>query len=219
MEALEGGKRGGESAPRHVRVVGFPPCDDNEDEKCTIRGFDITRPINLGSLEYHRVTVSGREDDYGGTDESEGGAKKRQRRSTQTFAVNGGNWKPPPSAETSKETASAVSSIESTQCSFDDLECKAYSNSQQKPTEPALDPIAKALAAQGGGGECTASYDDMEAVPSCGDDGSDPASSSTSSGDKRHTVAAVSFIIEDNWGNPDYTCLYRVQVHGDAVDA
>lgn len=206
MEALEGGKRGGESAPHHVRVVGFPPCDDNEDEKCTIRGFNITRPINLGSLEYHRVTVSGREDDYG-------------RRSTQTFAVNGGNWKPPPGAETSKKTASAVSSIESTQCSFDDLECKAYSNSQQKPTEPALDPIAKALAAQGGGGECTPSYDDMEAVPSCGDDGSDPASSSTSSGDKRHTVAAVSFIIEDNWGNPDYTCLYRVQVHGDAVDA
>jgi hypothetical protein len=30
-------------------------------------------------------------------------------------------------------------------------------------------------------------------------------------------VKAVSFIVEENWGNADYTCLYRVRVHGDKV--
>ena len=66
---------GGESAPRWVRVVGFPPCPTNEDDEegdegvedgCRARGFDIERPIDLGSFEYRRITVTGREDEYGG---------------------------------------------------------------------------------------------------------------------------------------------------------
>ena len=31
------------------------------------------------------------------------------------------------------------------------------------------------------------------------------------------TVAAIRLKIESNWGNPDYTCLYRFRVHGDAI--
>jgi Sad1 / UNC-like C-terminal len=29
------------------------------------------------------------------------------------------------------------------------------------------------------------------------------------------TIAAVKMMVADNWGHPDYTCLYRVRVHGE----
>ena len=60
-------------------MVGYPPCkevDEDEEDECGERGFDISRPIDLGSFEYQRITVTGREDDYGGSDndgEEEGG--------------------------------------------------------------------------------------------------------------------------------------------------
>ncbi|KAL7478565.1 hypothetical protein ACHAW6_004324 [Cyclotella cf. meneghiniana] len=225
--ALEKGKMGGESAPRYVRLVGFPPCSDvYEDEECKARGFDITRPIDLGSFEYQRVMVSGRNDDYGGSDESNEASFRarndRRRRSIQTFGVNGGTWKPPSQidVETLKETKTTTSTgTEESQCSFDDLECSANQTSQ-KQVEPELDPIAKALAAQvGRGGECVPNYDDIKSVPSCGVDDSDSSASSLPSPNKdtRHIIAAVSFIIVENWGNEEYTCLYRLQVHGDAI--
>lgn len=31
-------------------------------------------------------------------------------------------------------------------------------------------------------------------------------------------VAAMTLIIEDNWGNEDYTCIYRIRVHGKRVE-
>jgi SUN domain-containing protein 1/2 len=30
-------------------------------------------------------------------------------------------------------------------------------------------------------------------------------------------VAAIRLEIESNWGNEDYTCLYRFRVHGDPI--
>ncbi len=48
-------------------------------------------------------------------------------------------------------------------------------------------------------------------VPSCGGD------TSSSDQSERQVVSAVSFIVEENWGNHEYTCLYRVRVHGDPV--
>jgi hypothetical protein len=207
--ALEAGLKGGESAPRHVRVVGFPSCSDTEDEDCVTRGFDVTNPIDLGSLEYQRVTVSGQEDD----DE---GAKMRRKRSVQTFAVKGGTWKPQTGSDEALETPE-TSVAETSQCSFDDLECNAKQLQPQQPDNAELDPLAKALAAQGGGGECKPNYEDMQAAPSCG--GDDDISNAPSASSNRNAVAAVSFIIEENWGNSEYTCLYRVQVHGDAVSS
>jgi Sad1 / UNC-like C-terminal len=29
-----------------------------------------------------------------------------------------------------------------------------------------------------------------------------------------NTTAAIQLEILNNWGNPDYTCLYRIRVHG-----
>ena len=132
--SLENEKKGGESAPRWVRVVGFPTwCptttkDEMEDE-CGVRGFDISKPIDLGSFEYQRITVTGREDDYGGSDgtEDENGENdpwsgRRRRRSIQTFAVNGGKWKPSSlfgndaSEDSLKEKEDYVASADPTQC-------------------------------------------------------------------------------------------------------
>ncbi|KAL3771284.1 hypothetical protein ACHAWO_005941 [Cyclotella atomus] len=214
-DALSAGLKGGESAPRHVRVIGFAPCPDEDDEDCTTRGFDVTNPIDLGSLEYQRVTVSGREDDYGGYEGNEETTQKRRMRSTQTFAVNGGTWKLQTGLE--EETSeSPMNTDPEQQCSFDDLECNAK-QAAPKDTEPHYDPLAAALAAQGGGGECKPNYEDMTAVPDCGSDSQDNNIPLTKG--ERNIVAAVSFIIEENWGNPEYTCLYRVQVHGYANQA
>jgi len=32
-------------------------------------------------------------------------------------------------------------------------------------------------------------------------------------------VSVIRLEITDNWGNEDYTCIYRVRIHGDVVDA
>lgn len=31
-------------------------------------------------------------------------------------------------------------------------------------------------------------------------------------------VSAIKLEVTDNWGNEDYTCIYRFRIHGDAVD-
>ncbi len=52
-------------------------------------------------------------------------------------------------------------------------------------------------------GSCGSSY------PSCGHEGDEEDHSDV----ERPIVAAVSFVIDGNWGNENYTCLYRVRVH------
>ncbi|KAL3792818.1 hypothetical protein HJC23_002625 [Cyclotella cryptica] len=224
--AFEGRKKGGESAPRYVRLVGFPPCSDVDNEECKLRGFDITRPIDLGNFEYQRVLISGGNDDYGDIDDkskvSDRTRNGLRRRSIQTFRVKGGTWEPPSMDDKTLEDVRPTRTHETdeSQCSFDDLECSA-NETPKKQVESEVDPIAKALATQGGGGECAPNYDDIDSFPSCGVDNSDSyvSSSSSSENNTRHIVAAVSFIIEENWGNEEYTCLYRLQVHGDVLDA
>eukprot|EP00571_Detonula_confervacea_P011054 CAMPEP_0172305624 /NCGR_PEP_ID=MMETSP1058-20130122/6875_1 /TAXON_ID=83371 /ORGANISM="Detonula confervacea, Strain CCMP 353" /LENGTH=846 /DNA_ID=CAMNT_0013017279 /DNA_START=7 /DNA_END=2543 /DNA_ORIENTATION=+ len=210
-----GGWRGGESAPRWVRVVGFPPCSNevevDEADECGVRGFDITQPIDLGSFEYQRITVTGREDDYGGSDDDDdeegndafaGG----RRRSIQTFAVKGGTWKP--SSLLGDEDISipveAYDSADPRQCS-EDSSCGAPPLEEEPEPEESL-PAA---------GQCAPPKDE-DSEPSCGGDDTTSVSSSGSSNAQRQVVEAVSFIIEENWGNSEYTCLYRVRVHGDA---
>lgn len=213
------GKKGGESAPRYVRVVGFPPCLDtgtDGDDECSARGFEIASPIDLGSFEYQRIAVSGREDDYGGVGEDEGSntaATLNRRRSIQSFAVNGGKWKPsaPIPDEASSVESSDEAGEEQGECTLESLSCAAKPDTKPKPAEDTRMGMGM------GAGQCTPNYDDTETIPSCGGDGN-TESTPPSVESSRQTVAAVSFIIEENWGNDDYTCLYRVRVHGDAVE-
>lgn len=223
--------KGGESAPRWVRVVGYPPCsinteaeEEEEHDKCGERGFDLLRPIDLGYFEYQRITVTGREDDYGGSDDDEeeegnDAFSNGRRRSIQTFAVKGGTYKP--SSLFDEDTAQDVSSPGDEYDSADPRQCSEDSSSCQAPPleeEPELEPEYSLPEP----GQCAPPKDD-HSEPSCGGDEATPAtatsssSTTTSSGAQRQVVEAVSFIIEENWGNSDYTCLYRVRVHGDAV--
>jgi len=190
QSALNDGVRGGESAPRWVKVVGFPPCGDNDnrieaDEGCDKLGFDTSRPVHLGSFEYHPVTAaSGRKDDYGGGDGDEWSNSDRRRRSIQTFTVEGGKVK---GSGSEGEGGDDIGSVEP-ELEIDDYEIPA--GSCAPPKEP-------------------------EGVPSCG--GGDMPFSSAVDQSERQIVSAVSFIIEENWGNNEYTCLYRVRVHGEPI--
>ena len=194
QSVLAAGVRGGESAPRWFRVVGFPPCDlddynhghDNmidveEKSGCVKLGFDINRPIDLGSFEYYPVRVSGREDDYGGgAGSNEKSKSDRRRRSIQTFAVKGGKVKELGEKEEKSDNRST------------NLIAEELEGEEEIPA-----------------GSC-APPKELDEIPSCGE-----AHSSAQS--ERQLVSAVSFIIEENWGNNEYTCLYRVRVHGDSI--
>ncbi|KAL9184948.1 hypothetical protein ACHAXT_002725 [Thalassiosira profunda] len=206
-QELAAGLKGGESAPRWVRVVGFPPCPENgaDEDECGMRGFDIAKPIDLGSFEYHRITVTGREDDYGGGDEDEDverwALQGGRRRSIQTFAVKGGKLKP--SSLLEKETPRGDDADGNTQCTLDDLSCGAVP--EEKEPEPEIEP-----------GQCAPPKDE-DSVPSCGEDApTTPSKPSSEGSGARKAIEAVSFIVEENWGG-EYTCLYRVRVHGEAV--
>ena len=196
QSALADGMRGGESAPRWVKVVGFPPCKEEEDDggnhlmegeddDCDKLGFDMNQPIDLGSFEYKPVTVSGREDDYGGGEDSD---DESSRRSVQTFIVKGGKLNRLDSNDVEEDNASESHRDEP------DLEVEGEYEIPAGSCVPPKEP---------------------DEIPSCG--GDDTSSSSFADKSERQIVSAVSFIIEENWGNSDYTCLYRVQVHGDPI--
>jgi hypothetical protein len=129
------------SAPKTIRVVGYPPCAARDDAKCRGLGFDANRWRVLGTVTYNIEASS----------------------SLQTF------------------------------------------------------PLVLEEEDQGGPGSCS------EEVPSCGDDDDDPRmsdilaqqSSSTYNKKKRDdSIAAVTLEILNNWGNEDYTCIYRFRLHG-----
>jgi len=182
---LNNGVRGGESAPRWINVIGFPPCDgfdgnhvDTVEEECGKLGFDISQPIELGSFEYNPVTSSG----GGDIDTASNSESERRRRSIQTFTVKGG------------------------QVNESGIEEKGDDDETLSSNEPQLEVEDYEIPA----GSC-APPKEPDDVPSCGGD------TSSSDESERQVVSAVSFIIKENWGNHEYTCLYRVRVHGDPV--
>ena len=233
------GLRGGESAPRWVRVVGYPPCsqgksvhhhNDDGDEECGVRGFDITKPIDLGTFEYQRITVTGREDDYGGgSSNSDGDVEEesgnsdpfsggKRRRSIQTFAVKGGKWKPSSLLEEEGISEDDDDEVQQDEEEYDSLDARQCSDGtcEEEDGDPSYDGWEEEETDQESSlpepGQCAPPKDE-DSVPSCGGE-MDNTSQDTH---ERQIVEAVSFIIEENWGNSEYTCLYRVRVHGDAV--
>ena len=152
--------------------------------------------------------MTGREDDYGGVeaDSDDDGELENhnndwssfhggRRRSIQTFRVKGGKWKPNALLDNDE--------------SLEDHAAGEITNTSTE-TEPELEPEPEGELQPG---QCTPPKDE-DSMPSCGDD-TQPASLSSS--ERRYVVEAVSFIVEENWGNADFTCLYRVRVHGDAA--
>lgn len=55
-----------------------------------------------------------------------------------------------------------------------------------------------------------------EEAPSCEAE-PDPIGNIHVAPPKESYAAAVTVAIEDNWGKDEYTCLYRIRIHGDAA--
>lgn len=124
------GKRN--TAPKHVKIVGYPPCDET-DEKCKTVGFDMDDPTEIADIKYNL-----------------------EGRSVQTFESH-------------------------------------YAKAMANVPEP--------------------SFDEEEAEPgSC-------SVKTSCSAPPRISVAAVVINVLENGGNSDFTCLYRVRLHGDPDDS
>jgi len=128
-----------DSAPKHIKIVGYPPCDDSSD--CAAIGFDINDPIDIAEIHYN---------------------------------VEG------PSVQT-----------------FDSHYTKAIAS---------LPSPATAAATFGDDGDDNDEENDL---------GSCSQETASCSGPPRKIVVAVAVKILENWGNPDFTCLYRLRLHGD----
>ena len=134
-----------ESAPKHMKIIGYPPCSDDDSSNCAAIGFDINNPIDIAEIRYE---------------------------------VDG------PSIQ-----------------SFDSYYTKAI-DSMPPPLPPATTTFNDD------------DDDDDEEVEEV-DSGSCSVQTASCSGPPRISVAAVTMKVLENWGNPDFTCLYRLRLHGD----
>ena len=136
-----------ESTPKHLRVIGYPPCPEGED--CSALGFDASDPMEIAQINY----------DATGT-------------TIQTF---------------------------------DSVWTQAAKFAPQDEEDDDDDDDDDD---DGGGG----GYLEAEDEPSsCS---KETASCSTP---PRMDVAGITVKVLENWGAPEYTCLYRFRVHGEPV--
>ena len=141
---------GHETAPKTIRVTGYPPCDDNDNDDndndngaCKALGFQIQDPMEIAQIHY----------------DTEGPS------SIQTF-----------------------DSIWTTQASKFSKTTTAVEDSSSNDDED----------------------DDDD------DDDEDSCSQAAScTAPPRMNVAGITVKILENWGNPEYTCMYRFRVHGE----
>mmetsp|Transcript_36485 Transcript_36485/g.55802 ORF Transcript_36485/g.55802 Transcript_36485/m.55802 type:complete len:208 (-) Transcript_36485:33-656(-) len=164
------------SAPRFVRMIGYPPCHDDNDEECALIGFDVSKPLDLGHFEYKLPDLTQYDD---GDDEEKSYAWVG---SVQTFTLG--------EVATVKADKTKVDPFE------DYTDYNDYDNEKIKEEEEDDDPTMCSMTKPSCGGEVlddeNNDYDDVDL----------------------HTVEGVTLIVEENWGNPDYTCIYRFRVHG-----
>eukprot|EP00557_Chaetoceros_sp_GSL56_P006198 CAMPEP_0176495434 /NCGR_PEP_ID=MMETSP0200_2-20121128/10648_1 /TAXON_ID=947934 /ORGANISM="Chaetoceros sp., Strain GSL56" /LENGTH=658 /DNA_ID=CAMNT_0017893299 /DNA_START=63 /DNA_END=2039 /DNA_ORIENTATION=+ len=144
------------SAPRFMRVIGYPPCDDDSVECQEQIGFDAERSIYMNSFEY-KVDASRWND--GDLDEG-----NLPINSSQTFQLSTVNVLPEDDDDDNDDDFE------------DDAEEKI--------------PTCDAVKATSCHGKFTQTIDDSQKL-----------------------LAALTLTIDVNWGNPNYTCLYRVRVN------
>lgn len=73
------------SAPRFLRMVGYPPCDDDDNDCLDFQGFDASKPLNLGSFEYKIDPSVIDDDDFQDALDDEGEFYETPQSSVQTF--------------------------------------------------------------------------------------------------------------------------------------
>jgi len=169
------------SAPRFIRVVGYPPCEHKNDSRynkeCKLMGFDVEKAYDLVSFEYKSIYESKLQNDPF-TYDLENDDKLVEEPSTVTRSIQTFNI-----PITNQENDDQLNSTP---------DCgSSESTSSMMPS---------------GGGSCTAPP--LDAL----DDESDMNIEVNN-----NLVAGLSFIVNSNWGNPDFTCIYRLRLHGNTA--
>jgi len=218
------------SAPRSFVVEGYLPCPvkvaDGEGEEqdsgkeCRAIGFDATHPIKLGSFEYKIVPrpVVNEEDDGGGDVET------WPTRSVQKFSI-GSSFSPKAAVYSSSSKSSTIIIAK------DGMGDDYYSDDQLEEDGGGFGTDTPML------GSCSIS----SCAPPDNDNDDDDYDDGANSNDGDHddddddddndevvltklmdeqypAIEAVTIRIIDNWGNPDITCLYRIQLHGRGIN-
>jgi SUN domain-containing protein 1/2 len=146
------------TAPKNVKVVGYPPCDDDDDDvDCKSLGFDMSDPIDVAQFVFDVESGEG----------------------VQTFESN---------------YAKALNSLPKLDMQLggghdDDVDGGTEGHGQQR---------TDAFRVDHGPGSCSSASE----ATSC-------------SSPPRVRVAGLTIHVLDNWGHPDFTCLYRVRIHGE----
>ena len=184
----------GRSAPRKVSVEGFHPCDEGDEECFLGMGFDVTSSVQLSKFEYQLVQHQQQPDD-----EEETQVRQEGGEDSSSFIM---------------DTRSSSSSRRRSSQTFDfgtGIKPSYMTEEEEEEEEDTMNEM------QGFGGGTDPSSGSCSATqPSCGFDSGDggDAAASSSAAPLNSAVQALTIHVEDNWGHPDYTCIYRIRVHG-----
>jgi len=200
------------SAPRSFVVVGYPPCaavvDGEEDDggnECRAMGFDVSNPIQLGSFEYKIVPMPVEEED------EERDVDTWPTRSIQTFPIGSS------SSLSSKEKKGETIRNEDNDDGYytkDELEEEGGSFGNDPPMQQGSCSISSCAPPEDGDEDDDFADDKYANNNNDEGDKGDEVVSAKPMDNKYPAVEAVTIRIIDNWGNPDFTCLYRIRLHG-----
>jgi len=201
------------SAPRSFVVVGYPPCaavvDGEEEEdggkECRAVGFDVNNPIQLGSFEYKIVPMPVEDEEDEGRD-----VETWPTRSIQTFPIGSS------SSTSSKEKKGETISKEDDDDDYytkDELEEDGGNFGNDTPMQQGSCSISSCAPPEDDDDDDNDDDDDDDNNDD-EDDEDDKVVSAKTIDNKYPAVEAVTIRIIDNWGNPDFTCLYRIRLHG-----
>jgi len=158
------GREKGLSAPRYVRVVGYPPCASGDND-CERLGFDARKPLELSEFQYLRAS----------SDEDNGMAAVQ---SFKTIGSEEEEIKVTPKVEEDEVEDIAESVFEAPLeggCSW--TSCAPPQEGEEKKDDEAAEEERRA----------------------------------------NKLVKAVTLHVDENWGNEEFTCIYRFRVHGDSI--
>ena len=209
-------------------------------ERCRLLGFDESKPTNLGTYQYK--IDNHHNNDGGTTTPSNKKEREVVTMSQQTFQIrNDRNNNEPVSmmdATVSSFDTNDVSVGVSNDYEYEKEEeekqqmindkassskasssgasvCSMPSSSSSSSSSNTV-PVGSCAPPDGfynddGNGITTTTK--QESLATATDDNGSSSSSSNRQSKTKPLIAAVTFVVEDNWGHLDYTCIYRFRLH------